>query len=208
MVAGPLRVYVAEPGIPLIEEEAFYELDRSDDSRLLLRIEAGSRSFRSPVYAYEAEEEKDITGRWDGFFIFDEATKLLRFVENVWVTLLSPVFGEEKAREAFRAGVETPGLGREIPLFLIIEAYDAATGACRVTARMTTDDGGLHEDVVQATYRQGVLTFTVRHTDGSQMDFEGALVGEDAIRGTFGASAWGVVQGAASGSWEVVRVGE
>lgn len=208
MVEEPLRVYVAEPGIPLIEEEAFYELDRADDSRLMLRVKGGSRVFRSPIYDYAYEEEKDITGKWDGFFIFDEATKLLRFVEDVWVTLLGPVFGEEKAREAFHAGVETPGLGRKIPLFLIIEAYDAATGACRVTIRMTADDGALHEDVVEATYRQGVISFTLSHADGSRMDFEGVLVGEDALRGAFGVSAWGIVQGAASGSWEVVRVGE
>jgi len=208
MVEEPLRVFVAEPGIPLIEEEAFYEVEKVDGTTIFLQIEGGSRIFKSPVHEFEFEKEEDITGLWDGFLVIGEADRILRVVEDVFVAILAPVFGEEKAREAFAAGVETPGLGREIPMALIIDEHDEASGSLRVTVRVQSDDGSLAEDVVPGTYHHGVLTFSMRHADGSEMAFEGTLQGKDEIRGTFSVSAWGAIKEAASGEWEVVRDGD
>jgi hypothetical protein len=61
MVEQPLRVFLAEPGVPLTEEEAFYGAERKEGDSVYLEIEAGSRTFRSPAHAFEEEERVEVS---------------------------------------------------------------------------------------------------------------------------------------------------
>jgi hypothetical protein len=61
MVEEPLRVFLAEPGVPLTEEEAFYQAERKEGDSIYLEIQAGSRTFRSPRYAFEDEERVEVS---------------------------------------------------------------------------------------------------------------------------------------------------
>ena len=61
MVEEALRVFVAEPGVPLTEEEAFYEVDEDDKATIYVQIEGGNRTFKSPTFEFEPEEETEVS---------------------------------------------------------------------------------------------------------------------------------------------------
>lgn len=61
MVEEPLRIFIAEPGISLTEDEDFYRVERVGGSRIYLQIQAGSRTFHSPVLELDEEVEVEVS---------------------------------------------------------------------------------------------------------------------------------------------------
>lgn len=149
--------------------------------------------------------QEDITGDWQGVVVVEEAEKVLRFIENIFVTILGPVFGHDKVRDAFRDAVTTPGIGRELPMAFRIDEYNEQSGEFRIAIAMVADDGSVHEDITRGRYRQGVLTFSMRHPDGTTLTYEGRLTGQDRIYGTFTSVAWGFIRDAMSGYWQAEK---
>lgn len=174
----------------------FYVWVSEDDSSYYL-------DFQRYLVIYN---EDDITGEWQGYYLIEEADRVLRFFEDMIVALLGPFFGGDEVREAFRQTVETPGIGREFLLAFVIEASDAASGDYLVHAALAGDDGTMLKETTRGTYHEGVLSFSIDYGDGTRLTFEGSLADPKRFSGTFSGIAWGIISDALSGRWQAEKV--
>jgi len=198
------------------DNEVYLEMDLttgSHDLGILVQTIHNTRRGRQPRFTdfqrcnvlYGRE---DLSGVWEGTWQIEDAQGVLQYVEDVLVKIIlwtGLTDSEVEAREAAQAGIEQdPELYAPRPMRMEIEAIDPEKGD-KYTIRVRLDESGaIHEN--EATYRDGVFTFSAQSDDASRSAFTGQLAGEGRLSGTFSATAWGVVKDALTGSWELERV--
>ncbi len=88
---------------------------------------------------------------------------------------------------------------------IIFEAIDANQGDRYRFRAFLTADNGVTEYTGVATYREGVIKFTVQDEVGSRSLFEGTMAADNMLAGDFSITAWAVIRNAIVGEWSVAR---
>jgi hypothetical protein len=181
-----------------------------NDLGFLIEEEVGGRwkyvDFQRFIVIYN---EVDLTGNWEGHLIIEEADLFIKKIEDIFVfffdPLLKDVFDYEgDTRQLFRDSLDPVGIGVPFDFVIQIEAVPDEENLYIIYSSSVDEYGTLVEDRYLAKFEDGMLKFHAGQLKSSGFAFEGWLIDDDTLSGTFIIKEWFGNLG--SGTWEVQRV--
>jgi hypothetical protein len=153
----------------------------------------------------------DLTGTWEGTWQVQDATNVLRFVEDILVRIilwLGLVEDEGQARAAAAESISEDSSLYAVRSMRVEFQPPSAARPNRYPMRATylNDAGEIEETTGEAIYDQGQVRLSFRHEDGSTLEYIADLEGIDNMSGDFSINAWGgVIKNALSGVCQLSR---
>ena len=153
----------------------------------------------------------DLTGTWEGTWQVQDATNVLRYVEDILARIilwLGLVEDEGQARAAAEEIIsEDPSLYVPRSMHVVFDPPSAdRPSRYPVRATYLNDAGEVEETSGEAVYDQGQVRLSFKHADGSTFVYTADLEGTDSLAGDFAIHAWGgVIKNALSGICQLSR---
>jgi len=153
----------------------------------------------------------DLAGTWEGTWQVQDATNVMRYVEDILVRIilwLGLVEDEGQARAAAAESISEESSLYAVRTMRVEFQPPSAARPNRYPVRATylNDAGEIEETSGEAIYDQGQVRLSFRHEDGSTFEYAADLEGIDNMAGDFSINAWGgVIKNALAGVCQLSR---
>ncbi|QOY91269.1 DUF4339 domain-containing protein [Paludibaculum fermentans] len=150
--------------------------------------------------------DDDLSGTWNGEMTVRGTEVFRKHVEDLVVIVLRAFLPDRSEADLRGAAAASIKMNVETnPFSFVLTKRAQEEGKYDFSMEYRDKEGQRYGSTGIATYKDGVLTWRAKAEDRSTADYQGNLLGKEALKGTIDINAWGVMPNAATSEWHAQR---
>jgi len=151
--------------------------------------------------------EDDLSGTWNGQMTVRGTEVFRKYIEDSIVIVLKAFLPNRDEADLRRAAASSITMNVEtLPFVLTLTKRGNEEGKYDFVMEYRDKEGVSYSSTGIATEKDGVLTWRAKSADMSVADYQGNLIGKDALKGSININAWGIIPSAATSEWHAARI--
>jgi hypothetical protein len=150
--------------------------------------------------------DDDLSGTWNGEMTVRGTEAFRKHIEDLIVIVLRAFLPDRSEADLRGAAAASITMNVEtLPFAFALTKRAPDEGKYDFSMEYRDKEGRRYSSTGIAAYKDGVLTWRAKAADNSVADYQGNLMGNDALKGSIDINAWGVIPNAATSEWHAQR---